>query len=197
LKKLTIILIYLFSLKVVGQNAYILDNIFNLNLKFKIQQDSLIDLVPIKCPADMLDSTFVQLKDRNINIKKMNIYILKCQYRNHDLETFLYSKYSSDSFLVFLNFYSKHLISYSIYFKSDSLSKNINYLLVNHFGSQVRKLSDNQTNVYFDKHKDPLYSIVVSDTQAMKLMPSWCGNTTRRERRTKSWKKLEKYVLQK
>ena len=84
-----------------------------------------------------------------------------------------------------------------MYFRSDSLSNDVNRRLVKHFGKQGRNLSDKQTSVYFSKRKDPLYQIVVSDTKAMDLMPSWCGNTTRRERRTKSWSKLDKYVIQK
>ncbi len=162
-----------------------------------MHQDSLTDLVQIKCPKKIFDSASVTTKGHTIDLEKMNIDILQCQYWQQDVQIFLYSKYSSDSFLVFLNFYSKRLISFSVYFCSDSLSNDVEHLLGKHFGKYERKLSDKHTTVYFHKHKDPLYPIIVSDTQAMNLMSSWCGNTTRRERRTKSWKKLEKYVLQK
>ncbi len=168
-----------------------------MNLKFKVHQDSLTDLLPIRCPTNIFDTASVTLKDRTLNLAKMNIYVLQCQYWQQDVQTFLYSKYSSDSFSVFLNFYSKRLISFSVYFNSDSLSNAVDQCLVKYFGRCGRKLSDKQTNVYFHKNKDPLFPVIVSDAQAMKLMPSWCGNTTRRERRTKSWKKLGKYLSQK
>lgn len=144
----------------------------------------------------MFDSSTTTFKGSTLNLEKIKIEPLQCNYWQQEVQTYLYSKYSSDSLLVFLDFYSKRLIRFSVYFNSDSLSADVERRLVNYFGKYERKLSNKKISAYFSPNKNPFYSLAVSDAQAMKFMPSWCGNCNRSQRKTKSWTKLGKYVNQ-
>jgi hypothetical protein len=104
LKLLT--LIFFLTVKLAAQSSYILDNIFELNLKFKMHQDSLTNLFEVDCKKELFDSTIVRAGDRVLNFDRIfkDQILDECQYPGGQVQTYLYSRHLSDSFYVFLDF---------------------------------------------------------------------------------------------
>ena len=192
MKKLFLIIILLYQFRLTSQTAYVLDNVLGLNLKFKISVDSVQNKYNIKCGM-LLDSSTVNINGKTWNIDRFTDSHIGC-HTNEKIFTFLYAKNFPDSLFTILDFYSGKLIQVVIYYKGDKRTEEIKELITRHFKLKefTAKVSDKTTKVFWhnNHNKDGYNYLAISDKKAMDLMPSWCGNSSKRG----SWAKLEKYL---
>jgi hypothetical protein len=192
-KKRLIILVVILSVAIsaFAQNDYVLHNMFDLNLKFKMSPDTDFALYEIDCD-DRLDTLTVSLNGRKKKLRSFVPlpYIRECLYPGGQIQSFLSARNLSDSFYVFLDFYSNRLISFDVYLKSAPKKSYVDSLLIKEFGYFGKRYANKDIDIRMSRTEGDFYSISISDRRASKFVPPWCGNSKKRG----SWAKLEKYL---
>ena len=192
MKRLLFITILFCQFQLTSQTSYILDNIFGLNLKFKMSVDSVQNKYPIKL-AILLDSSTVNINGKTLNIERFADPTLA--RRHHDeIFTYLYAKNFPDSLFTLLDFRSGKLIQATIFYKGDKRTEEIKKEIMSYFKLKEfnRKANNKITKTYLGQNDTGYNYLTISDKKAMDLIPSWCGNDSKKG----SWTKLDKYLSQ-
>jgi len=108
------------------------------------------------------------------------------------VHSYLYAKNFPDSLFAVLDVYAGKVIQATFYFSGNNTTEAMKARYMQSFKLKelTTKAQNKTTQAYLNLAETGYSSLVLRDKRAFELMPSWCGNDTRK----RSWEKLEKYL---
>lgn len=189
-----VIISLLFSVSSVAQCEDIWNNIFGLELHYKMPRESFQNLKEIHTVEGPDDSCYLVEGAWTQDLKRIKYYPLQLMYPGQSVKTYLFKHVPTDSFFVFLNFYDNRLIGYDVLFATESLKEKMQAPLDSEMYVYRKDRNCTHGHAFTLGGKYPLYHFGIFDPMAYKIMPSWCGTCNRSDTKAKSWKKLGEYV---